>query len=195
MAGDIKMSKFVKVAASINFSKLAFGMFKSYPQIQLALKTMFPGWNPLNPLDVTNKFLEALADPEFQDLAVTLAQQFISHRGQKLNINEKDMFKNYDYYYKTKGTPLPGLTADYMPTIGAGAYQATTGQMPGKEVVPTKTFSGIMDEIKQITQEVGFQTLDPAAKRKILSNKISQYSRELAPFREYLKNNFPVFYH
>ena len=84
------MSKFVKVAAlpPIDFKKLAFGMFKSFPQIQMALKTMFPGWNPLNPLDVTNKFLEALQDEEFQDLAITLAQQFISHRGQKLNINE-----------------------------------------------------------------------------------------------------------
>jgi len=191
------MSKFVKVAAPapINFSKLAYGMFKNFPQIQMALKQMFPGWNPLNPLDVTNKFLEALQDSEFQDLAITLAQQFISHRGQKLNINERDMFKNYDYYFKTKGTPLPGMSADLMPTIGAGAYQATTAQLPKAEIVPTKTFSAIMDEIKTITSEVGFQTLDPAAKRKILSNKIGQYTRELAPFREYLRKNFPVFYH
>jgi hypothetical protein len=190
------MSKFVKVAAPapIDFSKLAFGMFKSFPQIQMALKTMFPGWNPLNPLDVTNKFLEALQDEEFQDLAVTLAQQFISHRGQKLNINEKDMFKNYDYYYKTKGTPLPGMSSAMMPTIGAGAYQATTAQLPKANIVPTKTFTSIMGEIKTITQEVGFQTLDPAAKRKILSNKIGEYTRELGPFREYLKKNFPVFY-
>lgn len=190
------MSKFVKVAAlpPIDFKKLAFGMFKSFPQIQMALKTMFPGWNPLNPLDVTNKFLEALQDEEFQDLAITLAQQFISHRGQKLNINEKDMFKNYDYYYKTKGTPLPGMSSSMMPTIGAGAYQATTAQLPKANIVPTKTFTSIMDEIKTITQEVGFQTLDPAAKRKILSNKIGEYTRELGPFREYLKKNFPVFY-
>jgi hypothetical protein len=190
------MSKFIKVAAPapIDFGKLAFGMFKSFPQIQLALKTMFPGWNPLNPLDVTNKFLEALQDEEFQDLAITLAQQFISHRGQKLNINEKDMFKNYDYYYKTKGTPLPGMSSAMMPTIGAGAYQATTAQLPKANIVPTKTFTSIMDEIKTITQEVGFQTLDPAAKRKILSNKIGEYTRELGPFREYLKKNFPVFY-
>jgi hypothetical protein len=190
------MSKFVKVAAlpPIDFKKLAFGMFKSFPQIQMALKTMFPGWNPLNPLDVTNKFLEALQDEEFQDLAITLAQQFISHRGQKLNINEKDMFKNYDYYYKTKGTPLPGMSSAMMPTIGAGAYQATTAQLPKANIVPTKTFTSIMDEIKTITQEVGFQTLDPAAKRKILSNKIGEYTRELGPFREYLKKNFPVFY-
>ena len=190
------MSKFVKVAAlpPIDFKKLAFGMFKSFPQIQMALKTMFPGWNPLNPLDVTNKFLEALQDEEFQDLAITLAQQFISHRGQKLNINEKDMFKNYDYYYKTKGTPLPGMSSSMLPTIGAGAYQATTAQLPKANIVPTKTFTSIMDEIKTITQEVGFQTLDPAAKRKILSNKIGEYTRELGPFREYLKKNFPVFY-
>jgi hypothetical protein len=192
------MSKFVKVAAppAIDFSKIAFSMFKSFPMIQSALKTMFPGAvNWLDPIEVTNKFLKAMQDPEFQDLAIVLAQQFISHRGQKLNINEKDMFKNYDYYYKTKGTALPGMSQNLMPSIAAGAYQSTTGQLPRKEVIPTKSFSNIMDEIKAITSEIGFQTLDPAAKRKILSNKISEYTRELAPFREYLKKNFPVFSH
>jgi hypothetical protein len=113
----------------------------------------------------------------------------------KLNINEKDMFKNYDYYYKTKGTPLPGMSAESMPTIGAGAYQSTTGQLPKANTLPVKSFESIMNEIKEITSGVGFQTLDKAAKRKILQQKVNEYSTQLAPFREYLKNNFPVLYH
>jgi hypothetical protein len=52
-----------------------------------------------------------------------------------------------------------------------------------------------MNEIKEITSGVGFQTLDKAAKRKILQQKVNEYSTQLAPFREYLKNNFPVLYH
>ena len=82
-----------------------------------------------------------------------------------------------------------------MPTIGAGAYQSTTGQLPKKDSLPVKSFDSIMNEIKTITSGVGFQTLDKAAKRKILQQKVNEYSRELSPFREYLKNNFPVLYH
>lgn len=185
------MSKFIKVAAPPN---MLFNMLKGLPAFNQAMSAMFKDYNPLNPLDASNKFLVALQDPDFQDLIATLIPNFVSHRGQKLNINEKDMFKNYDYYFKTKGTPLPGMSADSMPTIGAGAYQSTTGQLPKKETIPTRTFNSIVSEIKQITSEVGFQTLDKAAKRKILQQKINQYSRELAPFREYLKNNFPVLY-
>ena len=184
------MSKFVKIAAPPTSPSLLFNMLKGVPMFNEAMKQMFKDYNPLNPVDAFNKFLVAL-----QDLLATLAPNFISHRGQKLNINEKDMFKNYDYYYKTKGTPLPGMSAESMPTIGAGAYQSTTGQLPKKDAIPVKTFASIVDEIKQITAGVGFQTLDKAAKRKILQQKINQYSRELAPFREYLKNNFPVLYH
>ena len=189
------MSKFVKIAAPPTSPSLLFDMLKGVPMFNEAMKQMFKDYNPLNPVDAFNKFLVALQDPDFQDLLATLAPNFISHRGQKLNINEKDMFKNYDYYYKTKGTPLPGMSAESMPTIGAGAYQSTTGQLPKKDAIPVKTFASIVDEIKQITAGVGFQTLDKAAKRKILQQKINQYSRELAPFREYLKNNFPVLYH
>jgi hypothetical protein len=96
----------------------------------------------------------------------------------ELNINEKDMFKNYDYYYKTKGTPLPGMSAESMPTIGAGAYQSTTGQLPKANTLPVKSFESIMNEIKEITSGVGFQTLDKAAKRKILQQKVNEFKRQ-----------------
>lgn len=187
------MSKFVKVAAPS--SSMVFNMLKGVPMFNEAMSKMFPDYNPLNPIDAMNKFTEALQNPDFQDLIATMIPQFLSHRGQRLNINEKDMFKNYDYYYKTKGTPLPGMSAASMPTIGAGAYQSTTGQLPKAAQLPTATFESIMNEIKQATSGVGFNTLDVAAKRKILENIVNKYSRQLAPFREYLKKNFPVLYH
>ena len=98
------MSKFIKVAAPTTTPSALFGMLKGIPMFNQAMKQLFSDYNPLNPLDATNKFLQALENPDFQDLIATLIPNFVSHRGEKLNILPKEMFKNKDYYFKTKSS-------------------------------------------------------------------------------------------
>ena len=189
------MAKFIKIAA-VDMRSIAIGLLNGFPMLKTALEEKFPNAinfsKPLDPNFVVNKFMEALQDDEFSTMAFAAAQQFIAHRGKTLDILPEETYKNKGKYFQTRATPLEGMTPEMMPSIAAGGYQTTTGQMPKANELPRTPFSTIENEIKAKVANPNFQALDPAGKRKELSAIVKKYEVELAPFRQYLKKNLPV---
>ena len=190
------MSRFVKVAAGIPWSRLAMPLLNAFPALREALVKKFPNkinFNPANKNFIISKFMEALTDENFQDLAFTLAQQFISDNGVGLAVQPEEMYTDYNQYYDTKATPYKSsLTPEMMPSIAAGGYQTTTGQLPRKEIIPKQTIQDLMNELQAETSRPNFSKLTPAEKRMILSKVIQKYESIVGEFRPYLKQNFPI---
>lgn len=185
------MPKFVKLSAVTLFSVAWWrqNAMKLFSKNNAVLK--FLKIDKINPATFANKILEAMSDPQFQDLIFsTLISVLKDENGKPLDITPQEMFKDITYYFKTQGTQVPGKPSA---SIAEGAYQSVFRDISKIQALPRKTaIEDTFSELKKVAEAPNFKQKSISEKKKILSDFVKRIAGENPELNKMIDNSFNI---
>ena len=196
------MPQFVKTSAIGLFSfawfqKNALRIFGGVKEVLTFLKI-----DPrnLSPGVFVTKFINTLVtDPEFQSLIFSI---LISKKGEDgeyllkdasgkpLEITPEQMFKDVNYYFETKGTPVAGRPTA---TLAQGAYQSIFRNIDKVQKLPAPTsLNSVMADLKKISSQPNFKNKSAEEKRDIFVGFAKRLAGENQELLKIIEDTFKV---
>ena len=156
---------------------LAANAFRLKP-LRDFITSKFPGLGGrIGPKTFVNNFIEALADPEFQVVAMTGIMQFM---GQGMIPQEAYKPEAFEQLFGTKGYAGE--------SIAAGAYQKTTGKLPPREILPKMTIQQFEAQLRAIGND---PNLAPVEKMRKLTEFLGSVESSISSFSQFLNREVP----
>lgn len=186
------MPQFVKTAQVLLFS-LAWwkaNAFKIFGGVDKVLSFLKINPKNLNPFVFVTKFINTLAtDEKFQSLVFSIliskkdenGEYFLKGAdGKPLEITPDQMFKDINYYFETKGTPVAGRPTA---TLAEGAYQSIFRDINKIQKLPAPTsINNVMVDLKKISSQPDFKNKTIQEKRELFigfAKKLAGENQEL----------------
>ena len=196
------MPQFVKTSAIGLFSLAWFqnNAWKIFKGVKEVLSFLKIDIKDLNPGVFVTKFMNTLVtDEKFQSLVFSVliskkdenGEYFLKDaNGKPLEITPEQMFKDVNYYFETKGTPVAGRPTA---TLAEGAYESIFRDIDKVQKLPPPTsLNNVMADLKKISSQPNFKDKSPKEKRDIFVDFAKRLAGENQELLKIIEDTFKV---